>query len=296
MAFDIFDSNRFALLNQSGIDPMSQLSRFAAVFYSYPVYMYFNFSGYTDMVVAAAGLIGLRLPENFDRPYLARNMIDFWNRWHITLSHWIRDYVFMLWFKAAIERFPRRGRALGYGLLFFSLFLSGIWHGSTASYAIFGVIHGIGVAATRIYADALRLWLGRDGMKRYEKSRVAHWLANLLTLHYVGLAFVYFGSTVKDATRLLAIAGRAILALPSGWDPSRGQAFVAQALTIAASLMLVFWYRDVIVSRLDRIGRRMADRPQSLYMAVLIKSVVVALLLICLWGLEKEPEIAYMRF
>ncbi len=86
MAFDLFDSNRFALLNRSSDDPISQLSHFAAVFYSYHVSMYFTFSGYTDMVVAAAGLIGLRLPENFDLPYLTRNMIDFWNRWHITLS------------------------------------------------------------------------------------------------------------------------------------------------------------------------------------------------------------------
>jgi D-alanyl-lipoteichoic acid acyltransferase DltB (MBOAT superfamily) len=64
-------------------------------FYAYPVYLYLNFSGYTDIVIGAAGLLGFRLPENFNRPWLSRNVLDFWDRWHITLTHWIRDYIFM---------------------------------------------------------------------------------------------------------------------------------------------------------------------------------------------------------
>src|SRR5262249_8098091 len=71
------------------------LSRFVLYLYLSPAFLYLNFSGYTDIVVGSARLLGLRLPENFDRPWLARNMVDFWNRWHISLSTWIRDYVFM---------------------------------------------------------------------------------------------------------------------------------------------------------------------------------------------------------
>jgi hypothetical protein len=112
--------------------------------------------------VAAARLVGLDLAENFDRPYLARNPIDYWNRWHISLTHWIRDYVFMASYKKAVERFPDRGKPLGYGLLFVALFLSEVWHGSTSSFAIFGAIHGLGVSANQAYADWLRKRLGRD--------------------------------------------------------------------------------------------------------------------------------------
>ena len=79
-------------------------------FYAYPVYLYFNFSGYTDIVIGAGGLLGFRLPENFNRPWLSRNVLDFWDRWHITLTHWIRDYVFMSSYKAAATA-PSRRRA-----------------------------------------------------------------------------------------------------------------------------------------------------------------------------------------
>ena len=72
------------------------------------MYLYFNFSGYTDVVIGSAGLLGFTLPENFNRPYLARNVLDFWNRWHISLTHWIRDYVFMSTYKEAAIGCPPR--------------------------------------------------------------------------------------------------------------------------------------------------------------------------------------------
>ena len=78
--------------------------------YSYPMFIYFNFSGYCDVVIGAARLSGLRLPENFDSPFLARNMIEYWTRWHRTLGFWIRDYVFTPMYKALVERWPRRAR------------------------------------------------------------------------------------------------------------------------------------------------------------------------------------------
>jgi len=123
IALDLFERSRTQLL----ADPHTYvLERFVIFFYSYGIFMYFNFSGYTDIVIAAAKLIGLTLPENFNRPYVARNVIDYWNRWHITLTHWIRDYIFMSSYKAVAERFPNKGRQLGYGLLFLALLLAGV--------------------------------------------------------------------------------------------------------------------------------------------------------------------------
>ncbi|HUE15096.1 MAG TPA: MBOAT family O-acyltransferase [Planctomycetaceae bacterium] len=80
------------------------------VFYLYPVQLYFNFSGYTDAAIGSAQLLGFKLPENFNRPYLARNVLDFWNRWHMSLTHWIRDYIFMASYKAAATKYPRWAR------------------------------------------------------------------------------------------------------------------------------------------------------------------------------------------
>ena len=79
------------------------LAEFPVVFYFYPIYLYCNFAGYCDIVIAANRFFGMKLPENFNRPYLARNVIEFWTRWHITLGTWIRDYLFMPMYKPVVE-------------------------------------------------------------------------------------------------------------------------------------------------------------------------------------------------
>src|SRR5580698_5411097 len=125
-------------------------------FYVYPLYLYLNFSGYTDVMIGAGGLLGFKVPENFNYPFLARNVLDFWDRWHISLTHWIRDYVFMSSYKAAASNFPRAARYSGYFLLFMALFLAGVWHGTTEGFVALGVLNGLGAAVTRIYGDGLR--------------------------------------------------------------------------------------------------------------------------------------------
>ena len=82
-----------------GAPPLTTLTSLAVAFYAYPAYVYFNFAGYCDIVIGSAALLGFTHQENFDRPYVARNLIDFWHRWHISLSMWIRDYVFMSSYK-----------------------------------------------------------------------------------------------------------------------------------------------------------------------------------------------------
>ena len=102
-ALFLYDRSAAGLLHPQSTPELA--ARFAIFFYAYPAYLYFNFSGYTDIVLGCAKLLGLQLPENFDRPYLARNVVDFWSRWHITLTTWIRDYIFMTSYKWVAERF-----------------------------------------------------------------------------------------------------------------------------------------------------------------------------------------------
>jgi D-alanyl-lipoteichoic acid acyltransferase DltB (MBOAT superfamily) len=174
------------------------------MFYSYPAYVYFNFAGYCDIVIGAAALIGLKHQENFDRPYLARNLIDFWNRWHISLTLWIRDYVFMSSFKAVATRWPRRARAVGYALLFVSLFLAGVWHGPGRNFAAFGFVHGIGVLVCQMYVDILRGRLGRAGVQRYLASGWFRFGARALTFNYVCFSFLFFRPWVDPLMDFLA--------------------------------------------------------------------------------------------
>jgi D-alanyl-lipoteichoic acid acyltransferase DltB (MBOAT superfamily) len=293
IALYLFEGSRTQLL----ADPHNYvLGRFAIFFYSYAIFMYFNFSGYTDIVIAAARLIGLTLPENFNRPYIARNVIDFWNRWHITLTHWIRDYIFMTSYKAVAEQFPHKAKQFGYGLLFLSLFLAGVWHGSTTGFIVFGAIHGIGAATNQLYGDMLRTWLGREGFNKYLKNRFYRVAAILLTVHYVCFAFMFFSCGVNGARQILGIVGRAIRSLPATNVLQYPGVFGWSLVVLVPLVILVGVRRDAILSRINQFGDRVTARNRSLYLTVVMKTLFISCILIFLWGLEKEPEIVYMRF
>ena len=111
----------------------------------YPLYLYFNFSGYTDFVIGVARWFGLVLPENFDRPFQSTNFIEFWSRWHITLSTWLRTYVYQPLMMRLMNRFPSRSSeaAIVVFALFVTFFLVGAWHGQTMTFLFFGVLQGV---------------------------------------------------------------------------------------------------------------------------------------------------------
>jgi len=191
--------------------PSAALS-FLLSFYLYPLYVYSNFSGYCDMVIGAAGLLGMKHAENFDRPYLARNLVDFWNRWHITLTRWIRDYVFMAPYKWVAERWTAHATRAGYALAGVALFLAGVWHGSTSNFAVFGLLHGLGVAATMIYGDLLSRRLGRAGVKRYMSHPWIRRASVFATLHYVCFTFLFFTPGLDATARTLRMVVTKVLA------------------------------------------------------------------------------------
>ncbi|MGC0154213.1 MBOAT family O-acyltransferase [Chromobacterium vaccinii] len=154
-----------------------------AAFYAYALQIYLDFSGYTDLVTALALLLGIQLPRNFDAPYMALNLRDFWRRWHISLSSWIRDYIYI----------PLGGNRNGFARaqinLLAAMLLSGLWHGASLKYLVWGAMHGLGVVALNV-GD--RLW------KRDAVSGASPWLARLITFHYVCLAWVFFRAQSLD--------------------------------------------------------------------------------------------------
>jgi alginate O-acetyltransferase complex protein AlgI len=182
-----------------------------AMVYCYLFYLYMNFSGYCDLVIAAASLLGLRLPENFNKPFLARNMIDYWSRWHITLGHWIRDYLFTPIYKAGVERIPSHGSAVAVVAYFIAFFFAGIWHGSTKNFVIYGLLHGLGVSVAKLWENGIVRYAGRSGLRTYLKSTPIRLVATFVTFHYVCIALFFFALDLDRGWPILARVLKSII-------------------------------------------------------------------------------------
>ena len=157
----------------------------------YPVYLYFNFSGYVDVVIGVARFFGIVLPENFDHPFSAENFINFWSRWHMTLSGWLKTYVYNPSIMFLMERVTQRSLApyLAAAAFFVTFFLVGLWHGQTSEFLFFGFLQGGGVAANKFYQVFMTQRLGRQ---RYRALG-----ANGLYMACMrGLTFTWFGFTL----------------------------------------------------------------------------------------------------
>jgi alginate O-acetyltransferase complex protein AlgI len=165
----------------------------------YTLQIYCDFSGYTDMAVGCAGLLGYRLAENFDFPYLARSFRDYWRRWHISLSTWFRDYLFIP--LGGSRRSPVR---VGLNLLLV-FFLCGLWHGAAWTFVLWGLYHGAFISAER--------WV--------PVSRMPRWLGHVYLLFFTNLGFVIFrAADLPTALSYLAgLFSPDLLATTAGVDP-----------------------------------------------------------------------------
>jgi alginate O-acetyltransferase complex protein AlgI len=168
------------------------LSSLIAV-YGYAFQIFLDFSGYCDIAVGSALLLGFRLPENFFTPYLARNLTEFWRRWHVTLSSWLRDYLYV----------PlggnRRGSIRTYLNLLTTMLLGGLWHGASWNFVIWGGIHGLLLAAHR----AVRARFSAP------RGRVWELVSIFATFQLVCLAWIFFrcGSFAQARAMLAALGG-----------------------------------------------------------------------------------------
>jgi alginate O-acetyltransferase complex protein AlgI len=187
----------------------------AAVILSYPFFLYCNFSGYIDIVIGIALLIGIRLPENFDRPFSAHSFIDFWNRWHITLSTWLKTYVYNPLLMLLMRRFPSDSLAPVWGVcaFFVTFFLVGAWHGQTAAFLFFGVLQGLGVALNKLYEIVLTAKLGRKRVKVLTSDPWYVSVSRGLTFTWFAFTLLWFWSDWRQLSGFVAVMGmNAVLA------------------------------------------------------------------------------------
>lgn len=154
--------------------------------YAYAFQIYMDFSAYTDIAVGSAALLGIKIPENFNAPYLAKSLREFWHRWHITLSRWLRDYLYIPLGGS------RRSALITYRNLMITMVLGGLWHGASLNFLIWGTIHGAALAITRTVSD-------RPFIKAIPE-RARRIAGPLLTFHIVTAAWIFFRArTFKDA-------------------------------------------------------------------------------------------------
>jgi alginate O-acetyltransferase complex protein AlgI len=149
--------------------------------YGYAIQIYCDFSAYSDMAIGLAALLGYRFPPNFNQPYRARSLQEFWRRWHISLSSWLRDYLYK----------PLGGSRTGHTIrnLMITMLLGGIWHGAAWKFVAWGGIHGAGLVIERALPSLPGRWAD---------SRIAKILATLLVFHFVCLAWVFFRADSYD--------------------------------------------------------------------------------------------------
>jgi len=175
----------------------------AMVFYY--LFLYCNFSGFCDLAIGAAAFIGIPVPENFENPLAARNMREFWNRWHITLSAWMRDVVFSPLSKYLVRIMGVSAANHAIALTIFVVFLLiGIWHGVGWNYALFGLAQAVGVTGVHYYTIFLKRRLGRDGSKAYNENRLIHALAVAITFCYYAATLFLFANSLSQMREILS--------------------------------------------------------------------------------------------
>lgn len=163
----------------------------------YPFFLYANFSGYIDIVIALARLMRVRLPENFDRPFAASSVQDFWNRWHMTLSNWLKTYVYNPLLVALMRRIPSLALQpfLGVFCFFVTFFLVGVWHGRTSEFVVFGVLIGCGISVNKLWQLGLIRAMGRKGYKDLAKNSIYIAFGRGLTFTWFAFtAYLFWGS------------------------------------------------------------------------------------------------------
>jgi alginate O-acetyltransferase complex protein AlgI len=177
--------------------------------HAYAVQIYCDFSGYTDMAIGVALLLGIALPQNFDRPYTAESLREFWRRWHMTLSRWLRDYLY-------IPLGGSRGSGVAtYRNVILTMLLAGLWHGAGWTFLVWGLLHGVGQAVEHALARRRK----RDGLEPAVLGKAGLIARRVVTLEFVCLAWVFFrADSIGTAGEVIARTFTAWRMMPSvGW-------------------------------------------------------------------------------
>jgi D-alanyl-lipoteichoic acid acyltransferase DltB (MBOAT superfamily) len=199
----------------------------------YPLFIYSNFSGYIDIVIGLARLMRVRLPENFDRPFSASSFLEFWSRWHITLSTWFKTYVYNPLLVTLMRRISSLALQpfIGVFCFFATFFLVGIWHGRTSEFIVYGVLQGGGLSVNKLWQLGLTRVIGRRRYKTLGQN--FFYVAFGRGLNFIWFAFTlfWFWADWKQIDSIFKAIGL----------PQWGGAWLA--IWLCASIVLELWER-----------------------------------------------------
>ncbi len=237
--------------------------------YGYAAVIYCDFSGYSDIAIGSALLLGYRMPENFDAPYLAVSPRDFWRRWHISLSSWLRDYLFIPLGGS------RHGQTRTLTNLGITMILGGLWHGAAWNFVAWGAYHGVGLVAHRLWSESRF-----DSLHRLRATSGWTGFSWLLTFHFVCFGWVLFRApSLEGSWEFLRALGR--------WEVGPS---VSAAVVLAIGVGL---FSQLFPSR-----QRAALRGRFAQLPLTAQGLVVALaiLLIEALGPQGVPPFIYFQF
>jgi len=194
----------YVLVNKQG--SIMQLSGYDVIIgmYAYALYMYFDFAGYSDIALGAAKIMGIELPENFNAPFLKKNIQELWASWHMSLTRWLTDYVY--W---PLARFLRRNGELSKRPILLSnisiivtFIICGIWHGESSNFVVWGLYHGIGLSILNIYQKQKRK-IRNKFARQYFLSRYSKWVGIVMTFNFFALGILIFSFDLATLKALL---------------------------------------------------------------------------------------------
>lgn len=185
--------------------PMAELASWEILLglYAYALYFYFDFSGYTDLAIGSARLLGFKLPENFNLPFLKKNIQQLWANWHISLTSWLTDYVYWplvrkLRSNELLRKYPL---VISNAAIIITFFLCGAWHGESVNFILWGLYHGIGIALVNVYQKWKRQ-VRHPAALQYFGSRLSYWIGVVLTFNFFSLGLLFLFDAQEVATVL----------------------------------------------------------------------------------------------
>jgi D-alanyl-lipoteichoic acid acyltransferase DltB (MBOAT superfamily) len=280
-------ADNLALVVQAGFSHPENFSSVDLwlITYAFAFQIFFDFAGYTDIARGSARLFGYKVPINFNLPYLAANVADFWHRWHISLSTWLRDYLYIPLGGS------RCGKWMNYRNLFITMALGGLWHGASNHFFMWGVYQGALLILHREYANLLE----RVGVsKAFMESKVYHWLSVLVTFHISCIGWVIFrADTMKiacDIIQKLAMAPAELmhfsasqLAVLQIRDPIIFPALFVILPLLIASHLIVNWLNNKQIYK---------NPPWALQVGMM----VAMMCLLTIFSPDTSPRFIYFQF
>lgn len=280
-------ADNLALVVQAGFthpDNFSSLDLWV-ITYAFAFQIFFDFAGYTDIARGSALLFGYKVPINFNLPYLAANVSDFWHRWHISLSSWLRDYLFIPLGGS------RGGKLLTYRNLFITMALGGLWHGAAFHFLAWGAYQGVLLIAHREYS---RLLEHIGILEKMVASKIYHVVSIIMTFHLVCVGWVLFRAenmTIagKMIVKLLSAPlelidfNAAKLAILQIRDPIIFPALVLILPILMVAQIVVFWLN----------GKKFYESPPF---ALQVGVMVAMMCLLTIFSPDTSPRFIYFQF